>query len=359
MAKRARRSEIEDEDDEDALPGNYVIPPEPWENDDCDAARAVRKILDVFEVKEIDTPTRFALHRIVYKCDRWLKLGIPGARPGLGQERVTFTLRCILETGNESALCLPVVQAVDGALRFGWEHKIAEALEVFDGIKLRETLETLRSLDLFDNERELTGALERILTRKLRRALTPRPPEPPKAPSKQERIAADKQARASATVRIVERKMDLGRKLAALRDATPNNREFGAAVRKQFDLHNSLEVAEMARVARRYGNRPEIFSKVGWRVLKELASSATSESERQKFEARILAGEIVRANEIAAARPRGRRGGRQKKPHGLTRISLTSSPSARSRPSGGLLPRRSVRAFASRAIAPHQRSFPP
>jgi hypothetical protein len=55
-------------------------------------------------------------------------------------------------------------------------------------------------------------------------------------------------------------------------------------------------------VARRYGERPEIFGNVGWRVLKELASSATSDKERRQFEARILAGERVDGAEIIRAR---------------------------------------------------------
>jgi hypothetical protein len=79
------------------------------------------------------------------------------------------------------------------------------------------------------------------------------------------------EATAAANRRIVEKKIELGRKLAALRDSTPSNRQFGIAVREQFDLHNSLEVAEMMRIARRYGVRPEIYSNAGWRVLVELA----------------------------------------------------------------------------------------
>jgi hypothetical protein len=66
--------------------------------------------------------------------------------------------------------------------------------------------------------------------------------------------------------------------LATLRDATPNNRRFGRLVREQFDLHNSLEVAEMMRIARLYGERPEIYSNVSWHALVELATSATSEA---------------------------------------------------------------------------------
>jgi hypothetical protein len=108
-----------------------------------------------------------------------------------------------------------------------------------------------------------------------------------KPPSKKERLAADKQAAAAANRRIVEKKIELGRKLAALREATPNNKRFGRTVRDKFNLHDSQEVAEMMRVARRYGNRPGIFRNVGWRVLTELSSSVTSDEERRQFEARI------------------------------------------------------------------------
>ena len=56
------------------------------------------------------------------------------------------------------------------------------------------------------------------------------------------------------------------------------------------------------RVARRYGERPEISGNVGWRVLKELSSTMTSDEERQKFEARILDGKRVDGAEIIRAR---------------------------------------------------------
>ena len=55
-------------------------------------------------------------------------------------------------------------------------------------------------------------------------------------------------------------------------------------------------------MARLYGDRPEIFGNVSWHALTELASSATSEAARQKFEARILAGERVNGAEIIRAR---------------------------------------------------------
>jgi hypothetical protein len=100
----------------------------------------------------------------------------------------------------------------------------------------------------------------------------------------------------------LNQKIELGRKLAALRDTMPSNQKFGAAVRKQFDLHDSLYVAEVMRVSRRYTHRPDIYRAVGWRVLVELASQATPESARLEIEARILAGERVNGAEIIRAR---------------------------------------------------------
>jgi hypothetical protein len=123
-----------------------------------------------------------------------------------------------------------------------------------------------------------------------------------KAPSKKERLEADKQATAAANRKIVEQKIELGRELAALRDATPNNRRFGRAVRERFNLHDAQEVGGMMRVARLYGDRPEVFSNASWHALTELASSATSEAQRHKFEARILAGKRVTGAEIIRTR---------------------------------------------------------
>ena len=87
-----------------------------------------------------------------------------------------------------------------------------------------------------------------------------------------------------------------------MRDTMPNNRRFGAAVRRQFDIHDANQASEMARVGRLYGARPDIYRGVGWRALVELASQATSESVRLELEARILAGERVNGAEIIRTR---------------------------------------------------------
>ncbi|WP_456629648.1 hypothetical protein [Bradyrhizobium sp. URHC0002] len=107
---------------------------------------------------------------------------------------------------------------------------------------------------------------------------------------------------AAAKGKIVERKIELGRQLAQLRDTMPNNRRFGVAVRRQFDIHDANEASEMARVCRLYGVRPEIYRAIGWRALVELASQTTPEPVRLEIEAKILAGERVTGAEIIRAR---------------------------------------------------------
>lgn len=71
---------------------------------------------------------------------------------------------------------------------------------------------------------------------------------------------------------------------------------------EQFDVHDASHVADMMRVARLYGERPEIFRNIGWRTLVELASSTTTAVQRRKFEARILGGERVNGADIVRAR---------------------------------------------------------
>ena len=78
--------------------------------------------------------------------------------------------------------------------------------------------------------------------------------------------------------------IELGSKMAALRDNIPtNNRDFGRAVRK-FDLGDRAAASAMMRVARRYAGRPDIFEKAAnWRVLVQLSSTLLPESSRQAF----------------------------------------------------------------------------
>jgi hypothetical protein len=261
-----------------------------WESVELEAE--VRGILDAIEAPPVDAEVINKFQKILY----WGRLF---NKDGRGQ--IVLTCRCILESeGNQDAFRQPFVSAVLSSVG-NFADRGLELVEAFDQIDLVGILEQMRALEFF-YQSDVPSALASIVRNKLRRILSPSQPEPVKLPSGKERRAADKQATAAANRRIVEQKIELGRKLAALRDATPNNRRFGRLVREQFDLHNSLEVAEMMRVVRRYGERPEIFSNVSWHALTELASSATSEAERQKFEALILAGERVNGAEIIRAR---------------------------------------------------------
>ena len=66
----------------------------------------------------------------------------------------------------------------------------------------------------------------------------------------------------------------------------------------KFDV-DALTGAAAMRVARLYGNRPEIHRNASWRALMGLTAT-TSAAMRPAFEGRIVAGETVKANEILA-----------------------------------------------------------
>jgi hypothetical protein len=223
-----------------------------------------------------------------------------------GRGQIILACRCILESkGNERAFSQPFVSAVLSTAcseEFA-DHGLA-LVEAFDQIHLCEILEAMQSLEYFEFS-DVPRVLSQIVRNKLRRILIPSQPEPI---GKDERRAAlqkareeERQAVKSMKRRLVEQRIELGRKLAALRDVTPDNKRFGRAVREQFNLHDTLLVAEMMRVARRCGDRPEMLG-VGWRVLVELVSWLTPQAARRKFEAKIVSGGCVTGAEIIRTR---------------------------------------------------------
>jgi hypothetical protein len=123
-------------------------------------------------------------------------------------------------------------------------------------------------------------------------------PRPPKSP----RIKIQpKPPRAETRVAGVEANVELGRKLVALRSQTKSNRAYAGQVRAQFDI-DTMHAVECARVARAYGDRPEIFTRLSWHALTLLSSPTMPASVRQDLEARILAGESIGAPHIVRAR---------------------------------------------------------
>ena len=57
----------------------------------------------------------------------------------------------------------------------------------------------------------------------------------------------------------------------------------------------------MMRVAKAYGDRPEIYRAVAWAALLELSLPSMSDAKRQGFERRIVAGERIAPAEIKAS----------------------------------------------------------
>ena len=99
------------------------------------------------------------------------------------------------------------------------------------------------------------------------------------------------QARGANAVRAHVAKREFDRRIPCAWDVGCGERNTGHIVRHQFDLHNPAEVAELIRVWRVYGSRPDIVSKVGsWCALATLTSSLLPQSTRRKFEAEVLAG---------------------------------------------------------------------
>ncbi len=99
----------------------------------------------------------------------------------------------------------------------------------------------------------------------------------------------------------VEKNIALGLQLLALRSAIKSNYAFGRAVRRQFDI-DGQHACEVMKVARVYGARPEISTRLSWNALVHLASPRLPAAARDALEHRIIAGERIGAPEIRAAR---------------------------------------------------------
>jgi hypothetical protein len=88
------------------------------------------------------------------------------------------------------------------------------------------------------------------------------PPKPAKQ-SKKARLAAEKASATAARIAGIERKIEMGRQMVALRDKTPCNKMFGRLRSKYYDV-DTVAACELMRVARLYGARPEIYRTVAW-----------------------------------------------------------------------------------------------
>jgi hypothetical protein len=129
------------------------------------------------------------------------------------------------------------------------------------------------------------------------------PSVPPKAPKITKPKPEPKPPRTLTRIPMIENSIKLGLDLLELRTQISHNTRFAHAVRRQFDVDAKM-AAEAMRVARLYGDRPAIFTKLAWVALVALSSPSMPDAVRAGVEARIIAGERIGASEIRRARGR-------------------------------------------------------
>ena len=294
-----KRKTVDDEKDDDDMPvargrprtPEELGPPKPEPHQRKEFVTRLQSILDALEIPDLGRDERMYLQRVLWRADRLCSLD-PKRFTVRGEDRVILLLRSIAETTNGAeALTLPIMRAVSFCLHDGWTNRGLAWLEALDCVPLLEILRTLSNLGL-------QGHLEDALRWKLTQILgSPFKPQPAKLP----KVKREPKPPASLTrVRGVEKNVQLGLELLALRSAIKSHQEYGRQVRRKFDIETKLAVNAL-KVARRYGARPEIFTRLSWNALAHLASPTLPAGARQALERRIIAGERIGAPEIRRA----------------------------------------------------------
>jgi hypothetical protein len=213
-----------------------------------------------------------------------------------GLPHATLVLRAIAESSdaNRHALIADIIEAVSDLIigHPRWAGTGLALLEAFDSIDLVGIRKIAKAAKI----RPLRAGIATLVAVELERLLGP------SALPKPAKVKIDRKPPARLTrVPGVEKNIALGLELMALRSAIKGNSAFGRQMRRQFDV-DAQHAAEVMKVARVYGSRPEIFSRLSWNALLHLASPALSAAAREALEARIRAGEAISATEIRAAR---------------------------------------------------------
>ncbi|WP_425904741.1 hypothetical protein [Nitrobacter sp. TKz-YC02] len=185
-----------------------------------------------------------------------------------------------------------------------WANLGLEWLAAFDKIALIELRRKVKAAKV----KLLRVGIATLICVELEKILGPSVlPKPPKPV----RVKAEQKPPASLTrVPGVEKNIALGLQLLALRSAIKSNCAFGRAVRRQFDI-DGQHACEVMKVARVYGARPEIFTRLSWNALLHLASPTLPAAVRDALERRIVVGERIGTAEIRRAHGRlkaGKRG---------------------------------------------------
>jgi hypothetical protein len=257
-----------------------------WESEVI--ATQLQNILDALEVPPIDAETRGIFQRMLYR-QKYFGGDVRG--------RIVFIIRCITESsGNENALIGPVVSAVSSCVTSELTNRGLQLIEAFDKIPLVSILETMRGLDLF-REESLSYYLSIVVRNKLAAILQAARPA-----SKTVRVKSEpKPPRTVTRISAIERKIALGLQLENLKSKTSGIIEFGR-LRRKLGVE-PVSAQEALRVARLYGQRPEIYRCLTWLALVELSSPGLPLQARTEFESKIIAGDRFTHTQIRARRP--------------------------------------------------------
>jgi hypothetical protein len=255
------------------------------------AEKPVAEILTALEVPPIDEATRRCLQKIFYRREYF---------DGDGRGQITLLLRTIAESeGNgPPALIEPVISAVYSAMRPEWTSQGLAWIAAFDQIKLMELLESMRALEIF-SERSIGDYLALAIKNRLCKIFGANI-----VPAAIKAKSAKKLPARLSRVAVVEKRVALGLALIELKGKSRRSNDYSLLRKRHFgDIEPKL-ATQAASVASRYGERPEIFRRAGWRTLVQLASPALSHAARTRFEARILAGEEIKGAAVKHARGR-------------------------------------------------------
>src|ERR1035437_2354116 len=215
-----------------------------------------------------------------------------------GLPHATIVLRTIVESeGNSFEIIADVVGAISDIIiaHPRWVGLGLKWLEAFDKIDLAQ----IRKIAKAANVQPLRVGIATLIAVELTKILGPSRPPKPARPIKVKLPA--KLPRAVTRVHEVEKNVALGMDLIALRATIQSNCAFGRQVRRRFEVDAQL-AGELMKVARAYGTRPEIFTRLSWDCLVRLSSPSMSATARQAIEARVIAGEKIVASDIVRAR---------------------------------------------------------
>jgi hypothetical protein len=221
-----------------------------------------------------------------------------------GAGHTIIVLRSIVESaGNESELRAETITAVSNIIRAHarWPALGLAFIEAFDGVDLR----LIRNIAKESGVRPLRDAIATMLFLQLGEMLGPPVALRPARPAAKVRTRYSE-----AQVAQVQHRVAVGVELLAMK-ATAGYRQFGRTAHDRFGLEPLAATPHM-QVARLYGDRPDITSRLTWDTLKKLSAPSLPASIRQDLEAalmtgkRVVAGDIVRARKLHPKTPAGR-----------------------------------------------------